>query len=198
MGGEMKGMQEMCASMDRTIMWIVYAIDNILTVWAVVKAYEIYDMRSTQGDMHYKDWLTELWSTTLTIGLLNILSGVLMAFYFGVMKREAGQKGVLITSKDATCKGVRIDNSPASMEALWKTIIILVGGLPYLLVFYVIGIARATRVITNSSMVDLIDKVDMLMWIVGGVIACKVIELYIGHTWAVLRTRCLKQKAMMQ
>ena len=182
-------------------MWVVYVIDIGLTVWAMVEAYNVYDMRidrfGAPYDMHYKDWLTELWSTTLTVGLFNIFSGMLLGFYFGVIKRETDQTAAPLRGQDGeTCRGVRIDSSPASLEALWKTAIIVVGGLPYLLVFYVIGIVRATRVIIDSSLVDIINKVDMLLWIVGGLIACKVIELYIGHTWAVLRTRCLKQKAM--
>ena len=194
----MKGMRGMCDSADKAVMWFVYMLDIVLTVWSMIKAFDIYDHRNTQTVMHYKDWLSELYATVLTVGLLNILSGVLLGFYFSMLKHETTRKSYNKAGSEEAgeCKGLRIDGSSESLEAMWKTLIILFGALPYLLILYVMGTVRATRALTDSNLTAIIDHVDMLWWIVGGVILCKVIELYIGHTWAVLRTRCLRNKAM--
>lgn len=194
-------MNGMCDSADKMIMWTVYMIDVGLTIWAMVKGHQLYEHRTIQNNMHYKDWLSELWATVLTVGLINIISGILLGFYFSVLKHESTKtsNSKKYTSAEAqTCRGVHIDGSSKSMEAMWKTLIIVFGALPYLLFFYVIGTIRTTRALTSNTLHYIIDDIDMLWWIVGGVILCKVIELYIGHCWAVLRTRCLKDAAMMQ
>jgi hypothetical protein len=178
---------------DMTLMWIAYIAELLLTIVMIANGNTVHDDGEKLGNANYKHWISEFWSVILLTGLINILSGVLLGFYFGVLKKEAER---LYTKPGSRCEHPRLNfNTPASLAAMWKSALILVGGLGVLAILYAAGITRATYIITRdfaSYMNDTVDTIHMVFWTQLLIILCKVVELFIGHSWAALRTDCLK------
>jgi len=179
---------------DMGLMWVAYFGELVLTVVMIAYGSSVHDDGETLGSANYKHWITEFWSILLVTGLINILSGVLLGFYFGVLKKET-QK--LYVKPGSRCEHPQLDfNSPASVAAMWKSSLILVGGLGVLAILYAAGITRATYVLTRDFTVfgtkNTLDDIHMIFWTQLLIILCKVVELFIGHSWAALRTDCLK------
>lgn len=185
-------MFNMFNSWDMGLMWTVYILEIILTVALMVNGGELHEMGILEGSQKQKEWYSELWRSILVVTILNLITGFLVAFYFGYLKPKFETTYSAVGQK---CENLRLQNitSPSVLQALMKAVVILVGGLGYLLIFYILGVVRASIVLTMGQ--SLMDKLKLVYGITLAITICKVVELYIGHGWAALRTECLESNA---
>lgn len=141
---------DMCETWDMALMWLVYLVEVACTVaLGVVAANVLQEDRSAVAPTH------DVWWANLAFALVNVLSGVLLACYFGSIAKQLQEmtKWVDVPPKDPTrppCEGLRLDTKNAG-PAMWTSLVALIGGLGSVGVFFVLGFTQATQTCPTTS-----------------------------------------------
>jgi len=205
---------------DMVAMWVFWIVELAATVALIVIPIVIQtdidddamllpaaSMKTTRDRASY------VTQGIVVSGVLNLLTTLIAGWYFSTLAKDLGnlltvaelEKGAVFSAHEK-CRGVRLDDSPNRLYAMIGALMIIVSGLGALSLSFALGLVGALRwvfedarplVHTQSSTETYDSRVSLgnqlVAWIVVAVVA-RVVTIFIGHTWAILRTKCLQNK----
>jgi hypothetical protein len=149
-------------------------------------------------------------TTVVVASAANLVMGIVMGFYFATMSKDLSKHFNPARRQrrepcKETCEHRRLNESPRAMKSMITSLMITLVGAAFLGIFYAGGISYtltwciddAYEALGESTNAGAMRKslralhVNLIVSQIATALGI-VVTLYIGHAWAVLRTKCLQ------